>query len=37
MKKIITNILNFGILKRFLKGDNITKIKPARLLIKKRG
>ena len=28
---------NFEILNKFLNGDKITKIKPAKLLIKKRG
>ena len=33
----IKNIRNLGILNRFLKGVNITKIKPVTLLIKNRG
>ena len=33
----ITKILSFLILNKFLKGAKITKIKPAKLLIKKRG
>jgi len=34
---IITRPRNFLILNKFLNGDKITKIKPAKLLIKKRG
>ena len=34
---IITKKRSFLILKRFLNGAKITKIKPAKLLIKKRG
>ena len=30
-------IRSFGVLKRFLSGANITKINPAKLLIKNRG
>ena len=33
----ITKIRSFLILNKFLKGAKITKIKPAKLLIKKRG
>ena len=36
-KPKITKIRNFLILNKFLKGDIMTKIKPAKLLIKKRG
>lgn len=43
-KSVITNkknrikiIRNFGILNKFLNGARIIKIKPAKLLIKKRG
>jgi hypothetical protein len=34
---IIKIIRNLGILNKFLKGAKITKIKPAKLLIKNRG
>ena len=34
---ITTKIRNFLILNKFLKGATITRIKPAKLLIKKRG
>ena len=33
----MTTIRNFLIFNKFLKGDKITKIKPAKPLIKKRG
>ena len=36
-KKSITRIRNLGTLNKFLNGAKITKIKPAKLLIKKRG
>ena len=36
-KAIIITIRNFLILNKFLKGAKITKIRPAKLLIKKRG
>ena len=35
--KNITKIRSLGTLNKFLNGAKITKIKPARLLIKKRG
>ena len=34
---MIKNMRSFGTLNKFLKGVKIIKIKPARLLIKKRG
>jgi hypothetical protein len=34
---IIKTIRNLGILNKFLNGAKITKIKPTKLLIKKRG
>ena len=37
IKPKITKIRNFLIFNKFLKGDIMTKIKPAKLLIKKRG
>ena len=36
-KNIITRIRNLGTLNKFLNGAKITKIKPAKLLMKKRG
>ena len=36
-KDIIKRIRNFGTLNKFLNGAKITKIKPIKLLIKKRG
>ena len=36
-KKRIKNIRNLEILNKFLKGETITKMRPAKLLIKKRG
>jgi len=37
MKPNMTKIRNFLIFNKFLKGDKITKIKPAKLLIKNLG